>query len=1213
MARSLPASAGCAPRSCSAGTTIPVTVVDLDAVVRGEFAENAVRKDFTPSEAVAIKRALEPIEREAAKERQRAGDKHRRNSPQVQTAARSTRSPRRRGNDRDARWRRPRPSWMPPRPSPRSSASCSRHGPHRPRERRLPAAEDRQAGRTDPRRAAAAAGQRAYRVIVVDPPWPYEKRDEDPSHRGVLPYPTMSIAEICAMPVSDIAHADCILWLWTTNHHMREAFAVLDAWGFEPKTILTWAKDRMGTGDWLRGPDRARHHGRARQADRHAHESDDAAARADARTLREAGRVLRPRGVALPGAALRRPVLALPHNDKWDCHGDEAPQAYDASDDFAKSYDDCLREVRERKADGGPGWEPGHWPLPTMKSESTDRRVRHENGSFPPLARAAELLGGDVQGDQILCPGPGHSDGDRSLSVKPRTARPKGSSSIALRATTGNVCRELARKKLGLPEPKHAKQKNGGGKPWTFIAEYIYPDANGAPYLLVKKFIDGDGKKQFPQYHWDGAKWVKGKPRGPKVPYRLRELLAAALTTTVYCCEGEKDADALAAQGFVATTASEGAGAKWDDALTPFFKDRRVVILADADSPGRKHARKVAKALAGVAASVKLVDLYPERDDGSDVSNFLETDKVAAKFIKIVNDAPAWDADQSETKDETKDETADETADENLIAELAALSKLQYAKRRKQVAKRLGIGAGELDKLVAEARGDDPKPESKESWSVDQWPDDVATADLLDDLATIYARHVILPEHGATALALWTLHAWALDAAFCSPLLMLVSPEPRCGKSTCLKVLFWTCPRTVLASNVSGPAIFRYIENHTPTLLLDEAETYVAENEAVRGIINSGHDRFTAIVIRQSGETHEETKEFSTWAPKAIASIGKLAATLRDRAIILPMKRKKRHEQVAKLRGRDNDAFRIIRERAQRWANDNIEALKDARPSLPDLNDRAADNWELPLAIADLAGGDWPAKARLAAVSLSGDADAKAETIGVQLLAAIKAIFEALGTDRITSEDLAERLARDKDSPWAAYGKGARPISQRQIATLLERYGVHPDSIRIRPGTKKGYLFAWLADAFETYLPAFPSTSPFDPEQGDNPTATDTSSAFSSGTGVGVFRTENSEKPNNDGPCDAVPDQNPPLAENEKNDGFCPSQPCSSSIANEASPCEGDDAFDIPLALRRCNRCGRPATATDPLNPYDWPGVPAGVVLLHARCEAPWFDSRGAS
>src|SRR5262249_54099919 len=86
-----------------------------------------------------------------------------------------------------------------------------------------------------------------------DPPWPYFKRGADPSHRGIYSYPPMTIEQICAVPVTSIAHTDCIMWLWTTNHHMREAFAVLDAWGFQQKTILTWLKSKMGTGDWLRG------------------------------------------------------------------------------------------------------------------------------------------------------------------------------------------------------------------------------------------------------------------------------------------------------------------------------------------------------------------------------------------------------------------------------------------------------------------------------------------------------------------------------------------------------------------------------------------------------------------------------------------------------------------------------------------------------------------------------------------------------------------------------------------------------------------------------------------------------------------------------------------------------------------------------------------------------------------------------------------------
>lgn len=92
-----------------------------------------------------------------------------------------------------------------------------------------------------------------FRVIVADPPWRYEKRAEDVTHRVRAPYPDMSLEEICALDVGSLAHDDCILWLWTTNAHMRAAYTVLDAWGFEPKTILTWVKHKMGVGYWLRG------------------------------------------------------------------------------------------------------------------------------------------------------------------------------------------------------------------------------------------------------------------------------------------------------------------------------------------------------------------------------------------------------------------------------------------------------------------------------------------------------------------------------------------------------------------------------------------------------------------------------------------------------------------------------------------------------------------------------------------------------------------------------------------------------------------------------------------------------------------------------------------------------------------------------------------------------------------------------------------------
>jgi len=90
-----------------------------------------------------------------------------------------------------------------------------------------------------------------FATIVIDPPWRYESRQEDMTHRGRLPYESMSIADIKALELP--SDKDCVLWLWTTNAFMHEAFHVLETWAFQPKTILTWVKDRMGVGDWLRG------------------------------------------------------------------------------------------------------------------------------------------------------------------------------------------------------------------------------------------------------------------------------------------------------------------------------------------------------------------------------------------------------------------------------------------------------------------------------------------------------------------------------------------------------------------------------------------------------------------------------------------------------------------------------------------------------------------------------------------------------------------------------------------------------------------------------------------------------------------------------------------------------------------------------------------------------------------------------------------------
>jgi N6-adenosine-specific RNA methylase IME4/ParB-like chromosome segregation protein Spo0J len=233
-------------------TEIAVTIVDLDDIVRGQLAENAIRKDFLPSEIDAIRRALEPIERAAAERRMKAG------TP-AKVSQGSGRATDKIGVFAGVSGRTVEKiaavvaaAEADPEKFGRLVEDMDRtgrvDGPHR----RLKVMRQAEAIRAEP---PPYPNQGPYRVIIADPPWPYELRQQDPSHRGVLPYTSMSIAQICAEAdkVRAIAHLDCILWLWTTNHHMREAFAVLDTWGFQQKTILTWVKDKMGMGDWLRG------------------------------------------------------------------------------------------------------------------------------------------------------------------------------------------------------------------------------------------------------------------------------------------------------------------------------------------------------------------------------------------------------------------------------------------------------------------------------------------------------------------------------------------------------------------------------------------------------------------------------------------------------------------------------------------------------------------------------------------------------------------------------------------------------------------------------------------------------------------------------------------------------------------------------------------------------------------------------------------------
>lgn len=228
---------------------VPVTVIDLYQAARGEAHENFARKDLLPSEIVALKRAIEPLERRDARERQGHST-----LCHPATVAEGQRGYQGEVRDKIARYLGVGRTTIDRAEAVVEAAEeepeeyghlveqMDRSGNVASAYRRLNV--QRQAQELDREPPPLPTGP--FRVIVADPPWQYETG-------GALPYPTMPIDEIKAMAVNDIAEKDAILWLWTTNAHLRVAFEVIDAWGFEYRTLLTWVKDRMGTGDWLRG------------------------------------------------------------------------------------------------------------------------------------------------------------------------------------------------------------------------------------------------------------------------------------------------------------------------------------------------------------------------------------------------------------------------------------------------------------------------------------------------------------------------------------------------------------------------------------------------------------------------------------------------------------------------------------------------------------------------------------------------------------------------------------------------------------------------------------------------------------------------------------------------------------------------------------------------------------------------------------------------
>jgi putative DNA primase/helicase len=413
---------------------------------------------------------------------------------------------------------------------------------------------------------------------------------------------------------------------------------------------------------------------------------------------------------------------------------------------------------------------------------------------------------------------------------------------------------------------------------------------------------------------------------------------------------------------------------------------------------------------------------------------------------------------------------------------LAALLPLDYDRERESAAKKLEVRAQTLDAEVKKAREEARIQAEIALVAIADpalWPEAVNGVALLNELSARYSAYVILPKYAATVLPLWTLHTYCLSAFDASPILLIGSPTRRCGKSRLLDVQRFFVRKAVRTSNITAAALFRYIDAAQPTLLIDEVDSFAHLHEELRNVLNSGYER-SGVVIRCVGDDLEP-HAFSTYCAKTLAMIdkSKLSDTILDRSIILDLQRKRKDQEVDRLRQYDKETVGELGTLAQqclRWAVDHVDELRKADVDVPDeLNDRAQDSWRPLLAIADAVGGDWPEKAREAALALSARADLDEEDIAVQLLADIRLVFKDTAKDyQIPTKVLLAELCEDEAKPWATYNKG-QAIGDRQLSKLLKRFKIESTQLTLpdqRRQSKRGYVHRQFLAAFKRYLPS---------------------------------------------------------------------------------------------------------------------------------------------
>lgn len=699
-------------------------------------------------------------------------------------------------------------------------------------------------------------------------------------------------------------------------------------------------------------------------------------------------------------------------------------------------------------------------------------------------------------------------------------------------------------------------------KGFTATHLHIYTDADGG-FIYAKPRLKNHstGDKYIRSISQDSAgKWQMRDPDfstvypegGGQKPIYRRHDLQADTDAVVYIFEGEQKADLANELGFIATTS--GGSTQIDKYYWQPLTGRTAYLWADNDSAGAQWLEQLYKLLDAFEVNIKVIDAgVLGLSEKGDIVDWVAMQRQAKPDITDEDLAAAIKKLPTFTDEQLISLLADDIAEPSLdslpqdgqqisselaqaaINQMAALSELDYQLKRIETAKALNnMSVGALDKLVKQARAE-LEAETTQSLVIDTeaYSEPVDGAAVADEILNIIKQHMACTDAVAIAATLWIIFTWVLEASYIAPIAWINAPEKRCGKSQLLALIALMSKRPLPSSNITPAALFRCIEKYNPTLIIDEVDTFVNDNEDLRGVLNAGYSRDNPYIIRCAGDDNEP-KEFYVYGAKALSGIGKIPSTLMDRSISLTLRRKPNNEHKERVRDLSRDTTNTIKAKLARWSDDNLLAVKEATPTLPQtINDRMQDNWEILLKVATVLSEDWLKRAYSACIEVSG-IEHDEPSLNEQLLMDIRAVFERKKATRIFSDDLIVALCADPEMNWSTYNRG-KPVTQRQVSNRLGEYGISPKQMRIGNDNRRGYDTVCFQDTFKRYLPATPPQSVTTLQVND-------SKAYSEKRSVTTqddVTLEKQLKPLQDGTCNAVTHKNPkPSTASVNDDGL---------------------------------------------------------------------------